>query len=183
MYIKNVQQFKRWGLIVCPGSEDLSWSGGALMTRCCPPLTYHSSAIVDLYSNLHSFLIKWWSVDREKLASEEVTSGADGISWLEGNLLHNVLIHIWVPLFYTANFSLPVLFPQVALQSCPYLFSHCLTGLILQAPLFLIFPHASLSLYLPLFPGFVVLLASLSWIDHVFVMKGTAFISTGMRSS
>lgn len=113
--------------------EKLSWSRGTLMTRCCPWLPYHSSAIVDLYCNLHSFLIKWWSLDREKLASKEVTSGPDGISWLEGNLLHNVLIHICVPSLYTANFSLPVLsltasFPQVSPQSSTYslLLSLCL---------------------------------------------------------
>jgi len=52
-------------------------------------------------------------------------SGPDGISWLEGNLLHNVLIHICVPSLYTANFGLPVLslsasFPQVSPQSSTY---------------------------------------------------------------
>lgn len=83
--------------------------GSVFTAFCCPWLSCHSRGIVracgDLCCNLHSFLIKQWSVHSMKLASKEVTSRADGILWLKRRPWHNVLIHTYPFFVYSTIFS------------------------------------------------------------------------------
>lgn len=83
--------------------------GSVFTAFCCPWLSCHSRGIVrvcgDRCCNLHSFLIKQWSVQSMKLASKEVTSRADGILWLKRSPWHNVLTHTYPFFVYTTNSS------------------------------------------------------------------------------
>lgn len=138
--------------------------GSVFTAFCCLWLSCHSRGIVRVCGdfffffccNLHSFLIKQWSVHSMKLASKEVTSRADDILWLKRSPWHNVLIHTY---------------PLISLQSSSsvthflfYLFSFFLVKSTSQSPLYI---YSIFTLYL-------------SFINYASLMKDAAFILKGM---
>lgn len=142
--------------------------GSVFIAFCCPRLSCHSRGIVracrDLCCNLHSFLIKQWSVCRIKLASKEVTSRTDGILWLKRSPWHNVLIHTY-PFFVCCTiFSSVTLFLFPFFHSSPHL----------------LVPLVCIPISLSRFSQYFVFLESLLFINYVSLMKDTASVLKGM---